>query len=324
MINTWQTQKKDLLILDAGDLLFPRVSGPVSDDQKRTMNLHAKAIVAAFNHMGCDAITVGEDDFLLGKKNLLHVISKARFPVISANLIDREKGTPLFKPYIVKTIEDLRIGIFGLFPLPKSGEERLDGLTVEDPMKSAHQVVSRLRKETDFIILLSHVGYAKDLELAKKLDGINVIVGGHDGINLNYPRIIRNTVVLQVANRGRYLGKVDLSINDPSLQIVNLALKDALHRKLAQLEERLKELDEKPVKSKRDEQIRERFVKQKIETEKNLKTYDRGNKMVNEIVPLRDTIEDDPEAEKVLEPYLNQIAQGSENSSRNQQPSSAQ
>jgi hypothetical protein len=83
-------------------------------------------------------------------------------------------------------------------------------------------------------------------------------------------------------------------------------------------------LDEKPVKDKRDEQIRERFLKQKIETEKNLRTYDRGNKMVNEIVPLRDTIEDNPECEKILEPYLNQIAQRNENSSRNQQPSSAQ
>ncbi len=296
-----------MLIFDAGDLLYPRVSEPVAQDQMRVMNLQAQAIVEAFNFMGCDAITIGEDDLLLGKANLLEVLRKGKFPIVSANLLDGESKAPLFQPYVVKTIENFRVGIFGLLLAPDASDMRFKGLIVEEPMKTAKKVVSELKEKTDFIVLLSHLGYAKDLELAKALDGINVIVGGHTGINLSYPRTIRNTVVLQVGNRGRYLGRVDLSIRDPSQPFVNLKMKEALQKRLGQIETRLQDLEKNPVKDQKNEEIRKRFSRHKADTEKALQAYEQGNKMVNEIVPLGDNIEDDPECQKILAPYLNQI-----------------
>ncbi|NIS71804.1 MAG: hypothetical protein GTO12_23585 [Proteobacteria bacterium] len=324
MIDRWRAEQKNLLILDAGDLLYPRVSEPVSQDKTKTFNLQARAIIEAFNFMGCDAITVGEDDFLLGKENLLKVLDEAKFPVVSANLLDGESKATLFRPYVIKTIENLRIGIFGLSPKPDSQDERFHGLLVGDPKETARKVISELKETTDFTVLLSHLGYPKDLELAKELDGINVIVGGHTGINLNYPRIVRNTVILQVANRGRYLGRVDLSINDLSQPFVNVKMKDTLQKRLAQIERRLEELEQNPTKNQKNEQIRERFLKHKAETEKIMKTYEEGNKMVNEVVPLRDTIQDNPECQKILAPYLDQISEHSESSPRSQEASPAQ
>ena len=213
MIRKWKQEQKNLLVLDAGDLLYPRASKPPSQDGKAVMNLKAMAIVAAFNHMGCDAITIGEDDLLWGKENLLEIIKGREFSVVSANLIDGESGKPLFRPYVIKQMGGFKVGIFGLFPKSPRKEGQFSGLTVLEPFGIAQKMVSTVRREADFVILLSHLGYAKDLELARKVEGINVIAGGHNGINLSHPRIIENTVVLQVGNRGRYLGRIDITIN---------------------------------------------------------------------------------------------------------------
>ncbi len=271
--------------------------------------------------MGCDAVTVGDDDLLFGKETLLEILKRGEFPVVSANLLDSNTRNALFRPYVIKAIEGFRIGILGVSPVPGVADRRFDGLTVEDPMVRVRSVIPTLREETDFIILISHLGYPKDLELARKIDGINVIVGGHTGINLNYPRIIQNTVVLQVANKGRYLGRVDLSITDPTLPVVNLKIKETLQKRLAHLERRLKGLDEKPTKSEKDKQIRARFARQKTETERVLKTYEQSNKMLNKIVPLRDTIKDHPECQRILAPYLSRISKLRENSRPRQEAS---
>ena len=63
-------------------------------------------------------------------------------------------------------------------------------------------MVKELQPKTDLIILLSHLSYPKDMELAQKVQGIHVIVGGHTGINLPYPPVIKNTIILQTASKG--------------------------------------------------------------------------------------------------------------------------
>lgn len=319
MIRRWKKEQKNLLILDAGDLLYPTISKPPSEDRKGIMNLKAMAIVTALNHMGCDAITIGEDDLLWGKENLLEIMKRAEFPVVSANLRDSGSGKPLFRPYIIKQMEGLRVGIFGLFPRPRhSTEGRFSGLTVLEPSAIAQKVVSTLRKKSDFVILLSHLGYPKDQELARKVDGINVIVGGHTGVNLSHPRIIRNTIVLQVGEKGRYLGRVDITINDLSRPFVNVATREMLRKRLSQIETKLKALGrEGPREPAKDKRTRDILERRKAEAERILKLYEDHNQVANRIVPLTEKIPEDSECERILKPYLLQISEAEKTSSPN-------
>jgi 2',3'-cyclic-nucleotide 2'-phosphodiesterase (5'-nucleotidase family) len=310
MIKKWKGEQRDLLILDAGDLLYPKLSEPPSEDQETLMKVKAKGIVAAFNYMGCDTVTIGEDDLLWGKENLLQVLKEATFAVVSANLIDRKSGDPFFAPYVIKQMHGYRVGIFGLFSMPdRTIENRLKGLTVLEPFQLAPQIVSTLREKTDFVILLSQLGYAKDLELARKVKGISLIVGGETGINLTHPRIIQDSVVLQVGSKGRYLGRIDVKIVDPSQPMIDVARKGMLKRRLNQLEARLNSLDgsvaQDSVKKKRTRDMLER---QRAETLRVLASYEGRNEIVNRIVALRDKIPVDAECMKILEPYLLQLS----------------
>jgi 2',3'-cyclic-nucleotide 2'-phosphodiesterase (5'-nucleotidase family) len=63
-------------------------------------------------------------------------------------------------------------------------------------------MVKELQPKSDFIVLLSHLGYPKDLELAQAVSGIHLIVGAHTGMNLVYPPLIRDTILLQTATKG--------------------------------------------------------------------------------------------------------------------------
>lgn len=310
MIKKWRQEGRNLLVFDGGDLFYPSFSQPLSEDQKAEMNLKAQAIVAAFNHMGADAITIGDDDLLLGKENLLELLKGAEFRVVSANLIDSESGTPLFRPYFIKEVGGLRVGIFGLFPkLEGETDGRFAGLTVLEPFGAAQQMVSMLKEEADFVILLSHLGYPKDLELAKHVEGISLIVGGHTGINLSHPRMVRNTVVLQVAKKGRYLGRADLTIGDPSRPFVNVKTRETLKRRLERIETRLEALDrETSLDSAGKKRNRKTLEQQKAETEKLLRSYESHNEMVNQIVPLTDQVVPDADCDRILRSYLGQVA----------------
>jgi len=311
LINKWKEESENLLVLDAGDLLYPRVSESPTNDRKEIMNLKAEAIVAAFNYMSCDAITIGQDDLLWGKENLLGVLNEAEFPVVSANLMDSRSGKPLFRPYAIKQVRGLKVGIFGLLSRPGRGTEGgFSDCTVLDPLVTAQKMVSTLRKKTDFIILLSNLGYAKDLELARKVEGINVIVGGHTGVNLSYPRIIRNTVVLQIAKRGRYLGRLDITIHDLSRPFINLATMAMLRRRVDGIDNQLKRLDNDGTQeSEKKRSKRETLKRRKAETERILKLYEGHNEMTNRIVPLTENVAKDAECGRILKAYLDQIAE---------------
>jgi len=274
------------------------------------LNLKARAVVAAFNNIGCDAVTIGENDLLFGKKELLEIMKGAEFPAVSSNLVDARSGAELFEPYIIKRVDGLRVGIFGLFPEIQGGEgDRFRGLAVLDPFRTARRMVSTLTEKTDFVILLSHLGYTRDLELARKVGGINVIVGGRSGINLSYPRIIGRTMVLHVGKKGRYLGRVDIALRDPSRPFVNVTTRAMLRDRLQHIETQLKALARQPLQNPAETRRRREVLEsRRVETERIIGLYQGYNEIRNRIVPLVDSVPGDAECGEILKPYLEQIS----------------
>jgi 2',3'-cyclic-nucleotide 2'-phosphodiesterase (5'-nucleotidase family) len=311
MIRQWRAEQEELLVLDAGDLLYPTVAAVPVEAQRVIMHVKAMAIVDAFNHMGCDAITIGDDDLLFGSEDLLKILNQAAFPVVSANLIDAGSGDSFFQPYVIRKLAGLRVGIFGLSGEPRAPlVDRFDGLTVSDPFEIAGQTVAALRDKSDIIVLLSHLGYAKDMELARKIDGIHFIVGGHTGVNLSHPRIIRNTVVLQVAKKGTRLGRIDIKIRGLSRSFVNAATREMLRRRLGDIKVQLESLGEEgPQDSARSRRQREMLKQRGAEMERVLASQENANEVINRIIPLHDEIPADTECQKILDPYLNKISQ---------------
>ena len=298
-MNDLKESEKGVLLLDSGDFLFKRYLNPVPDNELKVIGEKAHLVIESFNLMGYDAVGIGEDDLILGKEFLLEVSKKASFPFISSNLFDETSGKPLFQSSLIKETHGLRIGIFGLFSpefFKGPSDPRRKGLSIRSPIETAQALVKELRPKTDLIILLSHLGYAKDIELAQTVEGINIIVGGHTGINLIYPVVIKNTVILQTASRGMFGARLDLRLYNNEPIFYNSATKISLENNLTGINHRLNSKDA-------PEAEKVQWQKAKEDTERTLSQLQGKNVFTNSIIPLQEQMKDHPDIKKMVEAY---------------------
>lgn len=135
------------------------------------------------NMIGYQAMAVGNHEFDRGPGPLRAFAERATFPLLAANL--DVSGEPLLKDWIRPSTQLIvsgeTIGIVGAItpdlPTIASPGENVKML---DLFESVQAEVDRLRKEgVNKIVLLTHVGFELDQELARKIVGADVVVGGH-------------------------------------------------------------------------------------------------------------------------------------------------
>ena len=192
------------------------------------------ADLAFMNVAGYQAMAVGNHEFDRGSAVLARFAGLARFPLLAANLDvsgDRDLA-PLIKPYVVLEVGGERVGIVGAAP-PELASISTPGpgVKVKDLAASVQAAIDALTAEgVDKVILLSHIGYDADKELAPRLKGVDVIVGGHSHTLLGtvpglpqpageYPTVEKdvdgNTVlIVQAWAWGRVLGRIEVSFDD--------------------------------------------------------------------------------------------------------------
>ena len=285
--------------MDSGDLFFKKYLNPIPENELKMMNEKAHLIIECLNLMGYDAVGIGDDDLILGKEFLSEISKKANFPFISSNLFDEASGKTLFKSFLIKEINGLRIGIFSLFSpdlFTGPSDPRRKGLNIRSPMETAQAMVKELKPKTDLIILLSHLGYAKDIELAQAVEGINFIVGGHTGINLAYPPVIKNTVMVQTASRGMFGARLDLRFYNNKPIFYNSATKISLENNLTSINQRLNSKDT-------PEAEKAQWQKAKEDTERTLSQLQGKNVFTNSIIPLQEQMKEHPDIKKMVEAY---------------------
>lgn len=234
-VNEVRAEDPEALLLSAGDVF----SGTLFFNEFK-----GKADLDYMNYLAFDGMTFGNHEFDLGgsaegHKALSEFIKNAKFPFVSAN-VDFSKD-PLFnglqlagtvgekiedgKIYdgIIKTIDGQKVGIFGL-----TTEETIDisspgKVTFSNYVEEAKRMVSAFEaKGVNKIIALTHLGfddsvkYDNDLELAKQVDGIDVIVGGHTHTALTEPNLVEKeepTLIVQAGEYNKNLGVLDVEFD---------------------------------------------------------------------------------------------------------------
>jgi 5'-nucleotidase/UDP-sugar diphosphatase len=164
----------NVLLLDAGD----QFQGTLFFNQYK-----GQAARALMNAIGYEAMAIGNHEFDSGPEILTEFVAKADFPVLSANLdIDPAMAlADLVKPWVVLEVGGEKVGVFGLVTedlatISSPGP----GVKTTDAVEAAKSAVAELEQQgVDKIIALTHIGYLADQDLASKVDGIDVIVGGH-------------------------------------------------------------------------------------------------------------------------------------------------
>lgn len=145
-----------------------------------------QADLETLSQISIDAMVLGNHEFDLGNKVLGHFLNGLPFPILSANLV-KESNSYLaqiehLKPSIIKTLtNNERIGIVGISLENMAKISSPDaGTRFENEIASIKKEVKKLEAVgVTKIILISHLGLSRDLEIASLVSGIDVIIGGH-------------------------------------------------------------------------------------------------------------------------------------------------
>src|SRR2546422_2504122 len=223
LVKRVRKENPNTLLIDAGDVFQ---GTPYFNFYKGEVEYKSMSII------GYDVGTLGNHDFDNGVDALAAAMKFANFDFVSSNY--DVTGTPLqsrVKPYVVRVLGGVRVGLFGLGISPDNliTPENFKGVKYFDPVKVSQGVVKvlRERERCTLVVAMSHLGYypnAKegeigDTQVASQVDGIDFIASGHTHTFMMQPVITKqpsggNTIIFQVGKSGIYVGRVDMKLRD--------------------------------------------------------------------------------------------------------------
>ena len=173
-IDDIRLSEKNVMLLHSGDTLEGTIW---------STRFNGLADFEAMNKLNFDAVVLGNHEFAKGPQGAANLVNIVKFPVLAANLDVSEEPTLAgkVKPYTITEYDGQKIGIIGLITptteITGYPGKTIKFLPVED---TARKYISELNAlGINKIIVLSHLGYEPDVKLAKSVEGIDIIVGGH-------------------------------------------------------------------------------------------------------------------------------------------------
>lgn len=184
------------------------------------------AEIEIMKKIGYDGMTIGNHEFDYGPELLAEYFLRAGYPeyndtlaLIASNLVIPD-GHKLHEPGISKNRlyelpNGITVGVIGLLGREAySVASFAEPVTVDDQHAAAARQVQILRDAgADIVLALTHSGIDEDWELAAAVDGIDIILGGHDHYTTTEPERVNNTIILHTGYYLNYLGKIEFEWN---------------------------------------------------------------------------------------------------------------
>ncbi|WP_053958839.1 bifunctional metallophosphatase/5'-nucleotidase [Sulfobacillus thermosulfidooxidans] len=201
-------KRENVLFVDGGDVFHG--TGPVVLSQGAIVPPLLKA-------MDIDVMVPGNWDFAYGPEKLLQLILESDVPALALNVRDSH-GNGFLPPSMVMDLGDVRLGLIGLTYSEESQsmpQKFSQGLTFDLDIPQVSQAVSHLREneKAEIVIVLSHMGLPADLQLARDVPNIDIILSAHSHDRLHRLMKVNGTLVMQSGANGSFLGILSFTVN---------------------------------------------------------------------------------------------------------------
>jgi 2',3'-cyclic-nucleotide 2'-phosphodiesterase / 3'-nucleotidase len=249
-ISDARSEVSNSLLFDNGDFLQGNPLAEYIASAPRRRRTHP--VIAAFNSLGYDAATLGNHEFNYGIGFLTSALSRAQFPVVSANIATRLGKSPLrdktfVPPYTLlkRQMTDgagrshtVRIGVIGFAPpqIEIWDRDHLGGrIRLRDIISAAKAWLPRMRAQgADVIVALAHSGIgpveAEDgMENAAAalaaLPEIDAVIAGHSHMAFPGPEfpaasgvdpalgLLAGKPAVMPGHSGSHIGLIDLVLS---------------------------------------------------------------------------------------------------------------
>ncbi len=204
-------ENPNTLFLDGGDTFHGTLPAVQSEGE---------VLVPLLNQLDLSAM-VGHWDFAYTPEHLLELGSQLNYPVLGCNVY-RTDGSAFLPPYKIFEINGLNIGVIGICSniIDKTMPPKFsEGITVSDGIKETQNCVRELKeKGMNLIILLSHNGFPQDIELLKRISGIDVCLSSHTHNRMYEAAKVGESIIIQCGCHGSFVGHLQLQIEENRIE----------------------------------------------------------------------------------------------------------
>jgi 5'-nucleotidase/UDP-sugar diphosphatase len=220
-INKVRKEEENVLFVIAGDM----VQGSLIDSEYKGIST-----IEIMNYLAPDVICLGNHEFDYGLPHLLFLEKMANFPIVNANLYIKQYNKRLMMPYLIIRKAGFDILFTGIITekvmdVMKQDELIVSFVTLEEASKEVGKITNAYKNDDiDLTILLTHIGYESDLELAELLQpewGVDIIIGGHSHTILEKPAIVNNILITQAGVGTDQVGRFDIIVDDDTNSIID-------------------------------------------------------------------------------------------------------
>jgi sulfur-oxidizing protein SoxB len=217
LVKSLKEQRKGrALLLDSGDTWQGSATALWTKGQD---------MVDAQKLLGVDIMT-GHWEFTYGAARVKEIVDKhlkGSIEFVAQNVYDTSFGDELvFAPYSLRNINGVQVAIVGQsFPYTPIANPRWMypdwsfGIREEEMQKTVNDA---RKKGAQVVVVLSHNGMDVDLKMASRVEGIDVILGGHTHDAVPAPSVISNksgkTLVINSGSNTKFLSVLDLDVKN--------------------------------------------------------------------------------------------------------------
>jgi sulfur-oxidizing protein SoxB len=213
LVKRLRASRPGALLLDGGDTW---------QGSATSLWTNAQDMIDASKLLGVEVMTA-HWEMTYGAKRLLEVIEKdfeRGIAFIAQNVTTTDFGDQVFAPYVMREMNGVRVAIIGqAFPYTPIANPRYFvaewtfGIQEERMQKHVDEARS---KGAQVVVLLSHNGMDVDLKMARRVRGIDAILGGHTHDGVPAPSVVSNaggkTLVTNAGSNGKFLGVLDFDV----------------------------------------------------------------------------------------------------------------
>ncbi len=207
-----ELKDSNTLILDAGDFAdFKRI------ELQGTNGLAAMELLEC---AGYDALAIGNNELFPGIDVLKNMAANTDIPLLSSNLLSlNNKPIENVRKSIIIDRSEMRILLIAGSPNLGPFTEMF-GFSINNYLEVIQNEIKANEDNYDLCILLSHLGMDKDKEIAVKISGIDIIIGGHSHILMEKPEVEKGKIIFTSGSYGEHLGKLVLEVDKRKVVLI--------------------------------------------------------------------------------------------------------
>ena len=176
------------------------------------------------NSLGIDVNCLGNHEFDYGWQRIGDFMRIARFPTVSANMVDASGNRMLNPAYLIRNVGGMRVAVIGALL-----ENLLSTTTLEllGPYHSApiletlRPIVDEAKQHADMVIVLGHIDKTEAEVVLRDLPDVSLAVIGHEHSAWKEPLEIGGRFVIHAAGYGREVGRMALRYDTGTRRIIS-------------------------------------------------------------------------------------------------------